>query len=420
MYKRDAQAESKESLVALLQSIDHLTEIVSTEKTLADVRDLLKASGVKDVKEVPKSDARLDELIRMPRTRTGVGTDGAATFGSFGGVMGYARFNNLMRALTGDLGAFQRTIFQTIGVANRANVLAERARALGTGIPDSLKVKTSYRPATDDEIAEAMKAASAKGLSGDQMMKVAADLAKKGVPVESVATQKAQEIVTQTRQGGGKGGPAGNGIITRFANKVTDVAQGMDMATLVRVGTTVAVAAAPLVAAKLIHSSTLAQIESKRPLSMLNADLAASYGTFGYKRLMTEMEHAKNISTSMKGLLESEGDFEKTLEPIKSLGTNLKNNLLSLGTDLLNGITMPFSKVAGMFNEWSNKFANAGLQEKLWSTFDLPFGPPVFGDLGKRIDEEMKKQKKEDASPLTLFATSISNTPVCPPQRFVP
>jgi hypothetical protein len=290
VYKRDVQAESKESLVALLQGIDHLTEVVSKDATLVEVRDLLKASGVKEVKEIPKSDTKVDELIRMPRVRT-AGSDGAATFGGFGGVMGYARFNNMMRALTGDLGAFQRVIFNTVGVAQRAGVLVEKAQSIGTATLTAPKGKTTYRPATDEDIAEAMKAAAAKGLSGAQMLQVAADLAKKGVPVQGAAAQNAQAIVQNARQTAGASGTA---VIHRGTASGAGAAT-IDTAAMVKIGTTVALAAAPIVATKLLTTMTQGQIEAKRGFAMLDPTMAGAYANFGFNRLLTNMRHAQGI-----------------------------------------------------------------------------------------------------------------------------
>jgi hypothetical protein len=458
MYKRDVQAESKESLVALLQGIDHLTEVVSKDSTLAEVRDLLKSSGVKDVKEIPKSDAKVDDLIRMPRVRAGVGTDGAATFGGFGGVMGYARFNNMMRALTGDLGAFQRVIFNTVGIAQRAGVLAGKAGSAATATLETPKVKTTYRPATDDEIAEAMKTAAAKGLSGAAMLQVAADLAKKGVPVQGTAAQNAQNIVQNAQQAKGVTGTA---VVQRGTATSGSAVATLDTAAMVKIGTTVALAAAPVVATKLLTSMTQGQIESKRGFGMLDPTLAGAYTQYGFERLLLNMRHARGIAPGMEALIKGTTQLEKNLEPFQTFGTNVKSRFLEIGANVANTLIGGAANWMRQLNEQGGTLKQALEEAGAWAGWGaiaggtigaiaggilgIPGGPVgiiggaikgasvgagigginagvaggVYGLL-KPSDVDKLKEKFSKGGPLDAFASGLSDLNFVPARRFVP
>lgn len=461
MYKRDAQVESKESLDRMAQGIEHLIEVVSKDETLKAVQDLLKNVSLKDVKEIPKSDTRVDEIIRMPRVSGRAGTDGAAVLGGLGGVGGGAfgmnvgRVNTALRALEGNLGAFQRTILNTVGMHQRVNVLSEQAATLAASAK-SVRA-TAYRPATDDEIAAVMQAASAKGLGGDLILKAASMLGKTGVPssLQNPGGEKLLELVKSKDYGKVPTAAELRRADQMAASAARASTQAAEMETLVKVGTRVALITAPIVAGKLIHAGAVGQIEANRPLSMLSGDLATGYALYDVNRLMTNMKHAQGISKTMQGLLQSQSEFQKTLEPFKTFGTNVMNRFYDVGTTALDTVLKPFSWLANKLNQ-NNKLSTIveeAAAYSLWGGIGGALiggitgffaGGPVgalagaaggavkgaaigglvgagVGTVKALTQDQVDKIKKEPWGGMVgVFAQEIVQTKICPPQRFIP
>lgn len=430
MYKRDATAEMKETLERLSIAVDKFAEVHAKDRDAKEdsgreLLEFLKKGGAREVKEVPAADMRADQLMRQPGGRRGLGTfaDQTINFSTF------FRLQTAVRALSGDFTAFQRTIFNTMAYANRAHAVAERVNAAASTTAAQVitkATKTTFRRATDDEIAQAMKDAAAKGLSGEAMMAVAADLAKKGVPVEGAAAQRATEIVKAGRGGGGAGqvkstmqGTLGGAVASGVRGVTT-----MSMATLVQAGVAVAAVAAPIVLARMINRGTEQQIKDKRPLSRLEGGLALAYAQYDVNTLMTSLRHAQGIRDSMTQLLKDRAAFDRTIEPIQTLTDNVKNNILAFGNRVQSSFLKPFSMLADEANRtkpfW-DKMTEVG-KEVLFNQIQSIF--PAAAPLRffhEKMQELIDAQAGKAGIPLMDFTKQIARkVNVCPPQRFVP
>lgn len=452
MYGRDKEVEKTEIFERLLAGLDKLIEVVSKDETSRGILDSLKERGAKELKEIPAADNRAEEIRTRRPAAPGLGGSSGSNF-DFSTM---SRLNTAFRALSGDLGAFQRNLGNAVVWSQKAS---QAYKAASTYTADSvLPKRQEYRKATDEEVAKAMQDAAAKGLNGNQMMQVAADLAKKGVPIEG---KPSDDLAEKAHKATKTGTPVN--VTPKAGSAIANASGGLDVAALARIAGTVALAAAPVVLGKIVQGSAMHQIEGNRQFQMLDPNLATSYAMYNQSRLLTNMKYAKGISASMDRLLNTEGEFQKTLEPIKTLGTNATNNFLSAGTDIANFMLKPISKLADSINNGSKR--GKALAEEMEYTGGLgawiggglgaaaggiagwftggPFGAIIgaarggaYGAAaggsvgafaggtaelitGKRR-EEMEKFSDLTKTHIMNFAKELESAPMCAPRRFCP
>lgn len=119
MYNRDTQVEMKETLSHLVNVMDRLMEVVSKDETSKGIMDLLKekSGSGKDHKDAGGvAGERADTIIPKVRQRSQATGDNAFDL-NFANMR---RLNTAFRALEGDMGAFQRTVFNTVAWVNKA------------------------------------------------------------------------------------------------------------------------------------------------------------------------------------------------------------------------------------------------------------------------------------------------------------
>jgi hypothetical protein len=284
MYKRDANVEMKETLERLGQAVDKFAEVHAKDRDAKDdsnkeILEFLKKGGARDVKDVPASDLRADQLLRMPRGTAGT-TEGM-------NAPSFAQFNTAVRAATGDLGAFQRSIFFAAEATTRAKLIAERLEVINKTIA-SAPVK--YRQAGDDDISKLVNFMVGRGSTPDAMEKAMSLVGKYGLPAgeQSPSGERVFQIVSdekyaqRAREATAWDEQGKTAKLIASAKQLGASASSLHMG--VAIGTRVALAAAPLVIGKIISGMTGQQIRENRPLMMLNGDLASSYAQFGTSR----------------------------------------------------------------------------------------------------------------------------------------
>jgi hypothetical protein len=426
MYKRDANVEMKETLERLGQAVDKFAEVHAKDRDAKDdsskeILEFLKKGGARDVKDVPAADLRADQLLRMPRGTVGMtGSAGALDFTSF------TRFNTAVRAATGDLGAFQRSIFHTAAATTRARSLTERLAVVNEAIANA---PTKYRAAGDDDITKLVNFMVGRGSTPDAMTKAMNLVGKYGLPggEKSPSGERVFEIISDERYAKRAKAAAAwveqgkTAKLTAEAQRLGASATSMRMA--IGFGVTAAMVAAPFVLGHLINSKTLQRIEEKRPLANLDAGMATGYAQFGLNRLLVDMKHARGIGPSMNRLLGAQAEFEKTLEPIRTFSTKVQNRILAGGTSIMNTILRPFSKLTEELNKQKDNGVDDFLDQMEAGLNEVQiFGPHLAmmmkGFRAMAKDEELKPMK--DGGPLGAFALNIQAQPVAPPQRFVP
>jgi hypothetical protein len=463
MYDRDKKVENAETLERLLIAMDRLIEVVSKEESSKAILDSLKDKGAKDVKTVPTSDVRADDIkINRPSSSSGRAGSGVADIN----YSTINRLNTAFRALQGDLGAFQKTLMNSVVWGNKAQALATKVAGYSAEQISPIK---SYKQAErwfldKHEKGEGGLAGAYKSL-GDRLAPDGEKLfefLKQGFDPKSagkVLTQRNKEALIAEAQRATMGPVVKPG--TPGAGGAAAIIGGLDMGALARVAATVALGAAPIVLGKLIHAGALNQIEGNRPYSMLNGQLATDYAQYDMNKLLTGMRYAKGISPSMKRLLENESEFQKTLEPIQVAGGSIVNTILSGGTKAINTLLSPVSKVASFYNKLSNRWkgiidegledasegATAGailggivglvttrslkgtLQGAAWGSLIGGAAGATYGTVAEAITERRRKEldnimgDPNDAAKRGMigkFALEILQVPVCPPRRFVP
>lgn len=457
MYSRDKNVEKAESLERLLIAMDRLTEVVAKDETSKEILASLKDKGAKDVKEVPSSDVRADEIrySRMPSTSRGPSGDSAEQFN----FTTMRRLNDAFKSLGGDLGAFQRTLVTAGQSGHRLKAIFDNPnladKASGGESPLSLKAfrekyigdmgQAAYMNKMQPDMAWVNNALKS-GTSFNDAMKEANNRAKDKFSNEvMLAHMDYKEKLRQSPIRPGQPGSGGRAAVL----------EGQDISSLARIATVTAIAAAPLVLGKLVQAGAMAQIEGSRPFGMLNGNVATDFAMYDVNRMMGNMRVAKGISPSLSKLLESETDFQKTMEPLRTFGGNAINSFLSGSVDVVNAILKPVSNMANIINE--DKKAKAILEEALsgagmgatiggilggaagsilgpggaiagavWGAAAGGAGGAAIGGIGEAIGERRMRELQDKAinKPHKLhisgFAIEIEMSKVCPPRRFVP
>jgi hypothetical protein len=426
MYKRDANVEMKETLERLGQAVDKFAEVHAKDRDAKDdsnkeILEFLKKGGARDVKDVPAADLRADHLLRMPRGGVAVtGSAGALDFTSF------TRFNTAVRAATGDLGAFQRSIFHTAAATTRARSLTERLAVVNEAIANA---PTKYRAAGDDDITKLVNFMVGRGSTPDAMTKAMNLVGKYGLPgsEKSPSGERVFEIVSDEKYAKRARAAAAweeKGKTAKLTEEAKRLAgQAANVQTAVRLGITAAAVALPVVAAKMINKMSDDQIKAKRPLAAFDGQLAHAYAQYDVNRIMTNIRHAQGISGSMSDLLKSRAAFERTVEPIQTLADNAKNTVLATGTRIQTSIIKPFALMADRLNkvDAGQHAANVGMELAFHSIRSIfpAAGPLRF--FHEKMQDVIKAEEGKAGIPLMDFSKSIyKKANICPAQRFVP
>ncbi|HQR07038.1 MAG TPA: hypothetical protein PLN21_09460 [Gemmatales bacterium] len=462
MYDRDVKAENKEQLDRLVQAIERLAEIHAKDREGEDnsnkeLLDWLKKNNERTVKEVPASDDRAEVLKTVRRTNA-AGGDGAQELD----YSTISRINSMFRALQGDLGGFQRTIVSAVTWDERATKIVNNLQSITPGTTEG---EITLKQAKKDLLG---KLTSEKGgseglkeyfnqLAPDpQRIEYHRQWMSYDEAMEEAAQEKEDEILKRAKSQPRK--KDDNGLLVP---PPPGSSTGMDVASLAKVATTVALTAAPIVAGKMINAMANSTIEGNRQYQMLNANLATDYAMFNQKNLITDMKYARNISPAMQQLLQSEAAFNSTMEPIKSLGTSMSSSVLSGAVDAFELLAKPISAVAKAINGTDNKakalqeeaMNKAGLGSVLgaigggiagffaggplgaiggaaWGAGFGAAGGAAIGIAGEAIGEARKKEldriignDPNDTSKkgmIGMFANELVTSPICPPRKFVP
>lgn len=458
MYDRDKKAEMGEQLAALNSALDRLADVVAKDDTSKSILDVLKEKGGtgKEYKDVPlAAEDRANELHPVTRQKK----RGIADVDTPLNYSTMNRLNNVFKALTGDLGAFQKTIMNSVVWGNKA---AGLSRGLAQVTPDMLNTSPikNYKQA---EKAFLDKAIAEKGLVegyrslGDRLAPSGEDLLKflqagfDPKDAGKVLTQrkkdellKEMQEATRPRSPVPSSGPGARGAAA--------IAGGVDVAMLARVAATTALIAAPMVAGKLIQAGALHQIETNRPFAMLNPQLATNYALYDQEKLLSGMRYAKGISSSMANLFRSETEFQKTLEPFKVLGTKTTNAFLTGSLDIINSVTKPVSNFAKKLANGKNPEEYQAVLEEMsfWGLAGAGLGAvggwfvggpmgairgaaagyaggAAIGGAGELIghkrEEELRKMLNEESKHkgmLDLFSLQLEAKGVGPAREFVP
>lgn len=433
MYDRDKKVENAETLERLLIAIERLTELVSKEESSKAILDSLKDKGAKDVKTVPTSDVRADDIkINRPSSSSGRAASGVADIN----YSTINRLNTAFRALQGDLGAFQKTLMNSVVWGNKAQALATKVAGYSAEQISPIKTyKQAERWYLDKmEKGEGGLAGAYKSL-GDRLAPDGEKLfefLKQGFDPKSagkVLTQRNKEALIAEAQRATTGPVVKPG--TPGASGAAAIMGGLDMGTLARVAGTVALAAAPLVMTKLAMAGTDGQIADTRSrFGTLNGSIATTLAHYDMSQLTNDLNMAPKISKSFKALLESREDFNKTLQPIDILAENVKNTLLTGLNKLANVVMKPFSWVADALNKGGEEFdANQKkfemLNEKDKLAVKMGWMPLGWANVVANVDAQREKTQAEMddltvKTPMGLLALEIKRTPICPPRRFVP
>lgn len=457
MYERDKNVEKAESLERLLIAMERLTEVVAKDETSKEILSSLKEKGAKDVKEVPSSDARADEIrySRMPSTSRGPSEAAGEEF-NFTTVR---RLNDAFKALGGDVGAFQRTLVTASQSGQRLKAIFDNPnladKASGGETPMSLKAfrdkyigdmgPGAYMNKMQPDMAW-VKNAIASGTLFNDAMKEANNRAKDKFSNEvMLAHMDYKEKLRNQPIRPGQPGSGGRAAIL----------EGQDISSLARIASVTAIAAAPLVLGRLVQAGAMAQIEGSRPFGMLNGNVATDFAMYDVNRMMGNMRVAKGISPSLSKLLNSETEFQKTMEPLRVLSNNFTNSLLDGGVSLINTVMKPVSGIAKFLNEQNDRTraiheeaaAGAGIGAilgglaggiggfflggvgaipgALWGAAAGGGIGAAAGGLNEAVSERRMKELRDAKNiphkgHIDAFAMEIQATPVCPPRRFVP
>lgn len=463
MYDRDVKAENKETLDRLVQAIERLAEIHAKDRKGEDngnkeLLDWLKKNNGTAVKEVPASDDRAD-VLKTTRSRIG----SAAGDGAQG--LDYTtinRINSMFRALQGDLGGFQRTIASAVTWGQRATKIVESLKSVTPGTTEG---EITLKQAKQELLS---KLTSQKGGS-DGLKEYFDQLQPDPQRIEyhrqwmtydealKQATNEKEDALLKRARSQPRKQAEDNGLLVP---PPPGTSKGVDVASLTRIATTVALTAAPIVAGKMINSLANSTIEGNRPYQMLNANLATDYAMFNQKNLITDMRYARNISPAMQQLLQSEAAFKSTMEPIKSLGTSMSASVLSGAVDAFDLLTKPVSAVAKAINEANN--TTKGLQDEAlnkagagaflgalgggiagffaggpfgaiagaaWGAGAGAAGGAAIGIAGEAIGQARKNELDRimgDPNDLSkkgmigTFASDLLTRPLAPPRKFIP
>jgi hypothetical protein len=462
MYDRDVKAENKEQLDRLVQAIERLAEIHAKDRKGEDgsnkeLLDWLKRNGNdRGVKEVPASDDRA-EVLKTTRRGGSAGGDGAQELD----FQTINRINSAFRALQGDLGGFQRTISSAVTWGERASKVAASLSQVTAEFDPS---KTTLKQAKSDLLSQLTGERGGSAGLAEYFKQLSPDTDRIEYHRQHMPYDEAVKQATREKE---------EALLKRARSKLVEKKEdngllvppppgssaGMDVASLAKIATTVALTAAPIVAGKMIHSLATSTIEGNRPFQMLNANLATDYAMFEQGNLLTNMRYARNISPAIQQLLQSESAFKSTLEPIRSLGTSMSSSLLSGAVDAFDLLTKPISAVAKAINSADNTTKalqeeagrGAGLGSALGAILGggaglITAGPvgAFFGALygagagaagGAAIGiagEAIGKARKEELDRITgdekdlsrkgmiaTFADDLVRVPLCPPQRFI-
>lgn len=424
MYQRDKNVEKAESLERLLIALDRLTEVVAKDETSKEILASLKDKGAKDVKEVPSSDVRADEIrySRMPSTSRGPSEAAGEEF-NFTTVR---RLNDAFKALGGDVGAFQRTLVTASQSGQRLKAIFDNPnladKASGGETPMSLKAfrdkyigdmgPGAYMNKMQPDMAWVKQAVSSGTLFNDAM-KEANNRSKDRFSNEvMLAHMDYKEKLRNQPIRPGQPGSGGRAAIL----------EGQDISSLARIASVTAIAAAPLVLGRLVQAGAMAQIEGSRPFGMLNGNVATDFAMYDVNRMMGNMRVAKGISPSLSKLLESETDFQKTMEPIRTMGNNIANTMLAAGVDLLNTVMKPVSWLSDALNKLPkghDKSPTDIFTDWFVGTLGRPWGKMKQDDIDK-MNELNKRNPDRAKGIIDAFAREIEKQPICPPRRFVP
>ncbi|HQR41582.1 MAG TPA: hypothetical protein PLX97_02835 [Gemmatales bacterium] len=464
MYQRDVSAELKEEIGRLAVALDRLAEVHAKDRGVKDeaareTLEWLKRNGAKDIKEVPASDDRADEL-KTSYVRRGVSPAGG--LGDSGGIdfTTINRLNSAFRALQGDVGGFQRTLAAASHWGSKAMGLAEKLQESTSS--DSTK-PLNLKQAKINTI---NKLLDEKGLSagiaeyfntaGPRVSDIEESRKYMGYDEALKEAQKKSDerLLSKAKQAAKPAPPKDNGLLV--PPPPGTISGGLDVAALAKIATTTALIAAPIVAGKMIQASAMSQIEGARPFQMLDAGLATSFAMYDQKNLVTKMRQARGISSSMDQLLGSEARFQETLEPIKTAASNAWSSFTSGGVDLLNTLLKPISWLA-KGDRKSNR--DRALDQQAWNGASIGawiggaiggLGGLFFGGVGaipgamwgaaagggigfatggfeEMITERRKKELdkiigdgQKHKGMIDIFAMELENKGVCPPRKFVP
>lgn len=469
MYGRDKNVEKSETLERLLAALDKLTEVVAKDETSKEILASLKDKGAVAVKETPAADVRADEIryARTPSSIRGRGGNGDGTGDDGDGfnLSTMRRLNDAFKALGGDVGAFQRTLVTATGAGTRLKAILDdpnlAAKAMGGGGSAAMSLKdfrskyigdlgvNAYMNKTQPDMAWVNQAVS-RGILYNDAIKQANERAN-----EKFEAEVKDKYSSYKNQLGNSNSPLnlprGN---QPGARGVTAIMEGEGLATITRIAATVAVGAAPIVLGKLVHQGAIAQIESHRPFSHINPQMAADFAMYDVNKMMGNMRVARGLSPSLRGLMESETALSQTLEPMRVMGGNVWNKFLEGNTDVVNAILSPASKISEVLQATSKSQAMLQEGSKMAGTGSIiggilgglagipgglagivggaawgagvggagGFAAGVLGEgIGERRLRELQDAKNiPHRGMVDIFTAEIEAVAVCPPRRFVP
>jgi hypothetical protein len=456
MYDRDAKAENKEQLERLLVAIERLAETHAKDRKGEDnsnkeLLDWLKKNGdSRSVRDVPTSDDRADALRTTQRRTNAIGGDGEQSLDA----TTVNRVNSIFKALQGDLGGFQRTISSIANWGERATKIVNNLQSI---TPDTTEGEINLKQAKKELLG---KLSSEKGgsdglkeyfkqLSPDpERIEFHRQWMTYDEAVKQATKEKEDALLKRVRSLPRKQAEDNGLLVPPPPGSNTSPIDGTGLAKIV----TTAVIGARL--------ATVGTIEGNRQYQMLDAGLATNYAMFNQKQLLTDMKYARNISPSLRQLLDSEGGLQSTLEPIKSLGATFSNNALSGITQAFDIMLTPVSALSKEINGASNK--TKGMWEEVVDKASLfaTVGSTVGGIAGlltggvggairgaalggaigagfggvsgaglELVTERRRKEldkiigdpnDKSKRGMIGTFANDLVSLPLCPPRRFVP
>lgn len=469
MYNRDAMAELKETLGNLSSVMDRLVDVVAKDETSKGIMDLLKekAGTGKENKGAPPTSSDRVDTIYPTVARRGTGTGGRTTSGEVDlNYWQMSRLRTAFQALTGDMGAFQRTVLNTIVWANKAS----RVNAPGTAA-EVMQQQATSSPIKNYKQAETWlmdKLIKEKGLgqgvkefldkttpSGDKML----ELLRAGVPVtmaekmaqrqmregiikeaqeatriptpkagaasaaRAAASTAGQLLPTQFGGAGGTGGTVPPGIgggIRGFPSGSAASFRLMSWGGMASLGAGLVIGSAPAVLGVFADNRKEAIIAATRlRYGSLSPEIATGLAQYDVAKLQLDIKTAAKIAPSFTSLLETAKEFDKSMEPfytgLKKIGNWLEKGLM----ETVIGVNKVLDFVGGIVNPF-NWFGPGQIPEPTW--LDTGINAILGGVLGGagKTSEKSRLDNITMQTPAGSFALEIANHPLAAPRRFVP